>query len=159
MWRRHVSLTKDFPPTTPWTIDYVETHRRLVAALLDDRAAIGLFASSERLPNGWGIGFDERVVEYPWLLAQEPAGKTLDAGSVLNHAHILDRFQPRLSNLHIVTLAPEEIAFTERRISYLFADLRDLPYKDGWFDTVISVSTLEHVGMDNSLYGGLPARC
>jgi SAM-dependent methyltransferase len=28
-----------------------------------------------------------------------------------------------------------------------------LPYRDGYFDTVVSVSTLEHVGMDNTRYG------
>lgn len=32
-------------------------------------------------------------------------------------------------------------------------DLRDLPYRDNWFDTVVSLSTLEHMGMNNASYG------
>ena len=53
----------------------------------------------------------------------------------------------------ITTLAPEGHAFVERAVSYVFADLRALPFRDGWFDTVVSLSTLEHVGMDNAFYG------
>jgi SAM-dependent methyltransferase len=36
----------------------------------------------------------------------------------------------------------------------VYADLRELPFRDGFFDTVICASTLEHVGMDNTMYGG-----
>jgi SAM-dependent methyltransferase len=76
----------------------------------------------------------------------------LDAGSALNHDHVLDRLLPRVEALHIVTLVPEKRAFTERGVSYVYEDLRKLPYRDGYFDAVACVSTLEHVGMDNRLY-------
>jgi hypothetical protein len=33
------------------------------------------------------------------------------------------------------------------------ADLRDLPFEDAAFDVAIAISTLEHVGRDNSQYG------
>jgi SAM-dependent methyltransferase len=33
------------------------------------------------------------------------------------------------------------------------ADVRELPFGDGSFDQVLLVSTLEHVGADNSVYG------
>ena len=72
----------------------------------------------------------------------------LDAGSTLNHAHILQRLRPAMDKLHIVTLAPEERAFPELDVSYLFADLRDLPLSDDVYDQVVSISTLEHVGLD-----------
>ncbi|MEO8562049.1 MAG: hypothetical protein ABI601_08250 [bacterium] len=39
-------------------------------------------------------------------------------------------------------------------VRYEFSDLRALPYRDAWFPLVVSLSTLEHVGMDNSGYGG-----
>ena len=110
-----------------------------------------------RLPRGFGIGLDERVVEYPWLLSQAPRGRTLDAGSTLNHAHVLDRVRPLVDELHIVTLAPEAQSFPERGVSYVYADLRRLPYRDAYFDTVVSLSTLEHVGKDNSRYGARAA--
>ena len=55
--------------------------------------------------------------------------------------------------LHVVTLAPEEEAYPFLDVSYLFADLRRLPLRDETYDRVVSMSTLEHVGMDNSYYG------
>jgi SAM-dependent methyltransferase len=109
--------------------------------------------SREPLPTGYGVDGNERVVEIPWLLAQHPAGRVLDAGSALNHTEFLDLIQPRVRELHIVTFAYEGVAYVDRGISYLFSDLRHLPYADGYFDTVASISTLEHVGMVNSGYG------
>jgi SAM-dependent methyltransferase len=131
---------------------YVRRHERLMSDVLASNEALSNFQNGKQLPRGYGKGFDERVVEYPWLLAQALEGSVLDAGSTLNHGHILDAVQPEISDLAIVTLAPEPRAFPERGISYVFADLRSLPFKDSVFDIVVSVSTLEHVGMDNSLY-------
>jgi SAM-dependent methyltransferase len=128
-------------------------HVEFVSFVLDSPDAAALFARAARLPPGYGVGFDERVVEYPWLQSRLPRGRVLDAGSTLNHAHILDRFLPGLAELHIVTLAPERFSLTEPGLSYAYADLRDLPYPDGYFDAVVSLSTLEHVGMETSAYG------
>lgn len=136
----------------PWSEEYVERHTALVARALADPATIRRFAGADELPAGYGVGLDERVVEYPWLLAAQPAGRALDAGSTLNHAHILDRFLPSLDSLTIVTLAPEPVSFPDRGVNYVYADLRELPFDDRSFDVAISLSTLEHVGMDNSLY-------
>jgi SAM-dependent methyltransferase len=127
--------------------------RRLVAGALADPTVLAALRAGEGLPDGYGAGFDERLVEYPWLLAQAPFGRTLDAGSTLNHDHVLDAFQPQTDSLSIVTLAPETPSFPERGISYVYADLRELPFRDGVFDTVVCASTLEHVGMDNRGYG------
>jgi SAM-dependent methyltransferase len=127
--------------------------RRLVAGGLDDPSLLAALRAGARLPDGYGAGLDERVVEYPWLLAQAPFGRTLDAGSTLNHDHVLDAFLPQTDRLSIVTLVPETPSFPERGISYVYADLRELPFRDGMFDSVICASTLEHVGMDNRSYG------
>ena len=128
-------------------------HKGLVSYLLDSRDVERLFADGEQLPSGYGIGFDERVVEYPWLFSQLRGGVVLDAGSTLNHEHVLDRFLPRIARLHVMTLAPERVSFPERGVSYVYGDLRDIPYRDGYFDVVTAVSTLEHVGMDTRIYG------
>jgi len=130
----------------------VESHGALVEGVLGDPDALERFSGDGQLPGGYGVGFDERVVEYPWLMAARPRGRALDAGSTLNHAHILDRILPALDSLTIVTLSPEPDSFAERGVTYIYADLRELPFEDGSFDTVISLSTLEHVGMDNSMY-------
>ena len=61
-------------------------------------------------------------------------------------------------DLTIVTLAPEQASFNELGVSYLYADLRDLPLRDDWFDEVVCLSTLEHVGMDTAIYGATTPR-
>ena len=115
--------------------------------------ALDEFAPDREPPPGYGAKANERVVEIPWLLALRPTGRVLDAGSSLNHREYLDRIQPLVDELHIVTLAYEGTAYPDRGVSYAFADLRALPYRDDYFDTVVSISTLEHVGMDNTGYG------
>jgi SAM-dependent methyltransferase len=151
---RLAALLASHPPVSPpWTSEYVDRQQALVEMALDQPELMQLFADESALPAGYGIGFDERVVEFPWLSAMRPRGTVLDAGSTLNHAHILDRVLPTVDALFITTLAPEAVAFPERGVAYVYADLRDLPFRDGLFDTVVSLSTLEHVGMDNATYG------
>jgi SAM-dependent methyltransferase len=50
------------------------------------------------------------------------------------------------------------MAFTSMGVSYLYSDLRELPLREDWFDDVVCLSTLEHVGMDNSTYGAAAER-
>jgi SAM-dependent methyltransferase len=162
-WRRRLrvgrTLRRRFPaPASQWNEDYARRHAELVSFLLDDADALALFRHGESLPRGYGVAFDERVVEYPWFFAQGPRGRVLDAGSTLNHAHVLERLLPTVEALEIVTLAPEAESFPGRRVTYRFADLRDLPYEDGAFDTVASLSTIEHVGMDTTVYGAREPR-
>ena len=80
-------------------------------------------------------------------------GAVLDAGSALNHLHVLDRLRDRMDELDIVTLAPEPGTVPDVRARYVYADLRSLPMRDATYDRVVSISTLEHVGMDNAYYG------
>lgn len=141
------------PPQVPWTAEYAAAHRQFVSSMLKSPKIVELFAAQEQLPSKYGVGLDQRVVEYLWLCAQPLRGCAIDAGSALNHDHVLDHVLPRLGALHIFTKAPEDVQFQARGISYVFGDLRDLPYRDGFFDTLICVSTLEHVGMDNRRYG------
>ena len=56
----------------------------------------------------------------------------------------------------IAILEPEAVCFWQDRISYLYCDLRGIPFKDDWFDEVISLSVIEHIGMDNSIYSANP---
>jgi SAM-dependent methyltransferase len=148
------TFARRFPPADgPGTLAYDATHRALVGALLDREEWAALFAAGSSLPRGLGAGYDERVVEYPWLFSRGLRGRVLDAGSVLNHRHVLERALEAADEVTIVTLAPEPRSFNEFGVSYLYADLRDLPLRDDRFDEVVCLSTLEHVGMDNAVYG------
>jgi SAM-dependent methyltransferase len=152
------ATARNFPPVEPGTLAYDATHRALVGALLDDPEWRSLFASGGTQPTGLGAGYDERVVEYPWLFSRGLRGRVLDAGSVLNHRHVLERALSEVDELTIATLAPEPLAFNSLGVSYLYADLRELPLRDAWFDQVVCLSTLEHVGMDNTTYGASAER-
>jgi len=147
--------TIDYPeaPAEPWSEAYTRLHAAFVGRALDDRELIEAIRSGQPLPPGFGRGFDERVVEFPWLAGRRLDGTVLDAGSTLNHLHVLRRLRPRMDDLHIVTLAAEERAFPGLGISYLYADLRKLPLGDGVYDRVLSLSTLEHVGLDLEHFG------
>lgn len=147
-----------FPPVEPNTLEYLASHRALVGSLLADEGWRGLFARDEELPVGLGAAFDERVVEYPWLFSRGPCGRILDAGSVLNHRHVIEPMLDVADDLTIATLTPEQVSFNELGVSYLYADLRELPLRDDWFDEVICLSTLEHVGMDTAVYGATTPR-
>jgi SAM-dependent methyltransferase len=126
----------------------------VIAGVLDDIGIRERFRLSQPLPDQYGIAIDERCVEYPWALANLPAdGATvLDAGSALNHDYILDAAPLPTKRIAILTLAPEHACFWSRGISYLFSDLRDIPLRDGLFDAVTCLSTLEHVDFDNAYY-------
>lgn len=129
---------------------------REIDAVLRSEERMQPFRRDEALPDGYGLTLDERIVEYPWCFSRLPAGSSsiLDAGSILNQEFLLE--QPVLDNkrLTILTLGPEDQCHWQRGISYLFGDMRDIPARDGQFDTIVCLSALEHVGCDNSSYTG-----
>jgi SAM-dependent methyltransferase len=133
----------------PWTKGYIEYKEHEIARVLEEQVF-----TKGKLPGKFGYRIDERIVEYPWLFSRLPAteGTLLDAGSVLNFEYLLRQPQLAKKKVHICTLAPEERCFWELGVNYLFEDLRKLPYRDEWFDQIVCLSTIEHVGMDNSLY-------
>ncbi|MBF0273653.1 MAG: methyltransferase domain-containing protein [Nitrospinae bacterium] len=110
--------------------------------------------SLKRLPKGFGYRVDERIIEYPWLLSRlkEQQELLLDAGSALNIDYILSHPVLESKKIFISTLAPEENCFWKRGISYIYQDLRSTCFQDEYFDSVASISTLEHIGLDNSRY-------
>lgn len=133
----------------PWSLGYLEARDRQIAGAIDDVVRVGRFAPAA----GYGVGMDERVVEYPWFFEALPkhAASLLDAGSTLNHDMIMDRIPLDGTRLFVTTLAPEDRSFWRRGVSYTYEDLRDLSFRDAYFDCVAALSSLEHVGMDNTL--------
>jgi SAM-dependent methyltransferase len=93
----------------------------------------------------------ERVVEMPWVLSRYRGERTiLDVG----YAYALDVYLAGLLSLpaeavHGIDLAEAPIP-SMRRVR---ADIRQTPYRDASFDLVLCVSTLEHIGRDNTRYG------
>ncbi len=133
----------------PWTRGYEEYKgRQLMQALRSNPFNLG------KLPSGYGFRLDERVVEYPWFLSRIPAegsGTLLDAGSVLNFDFILRQDALKNKKIFISTLAPETLCYWRDGISYVYEDLRSSCFRDEYFDWIASLSTIEHIGLDNTM--------
>lgn len=141
---------------TPWSPGYDQYKSELIAAALANPSLLKTFSESGLLPTGYGFGVDERCVEYPWTIAHLSNHRNLllDAGSVLNFEYILAQPILQQKTLHILTLAPEANCFWQRGISYLYADLRTIPIQSNYYDEIVCLSTLEHIGCDNTIYVG-----
>ena len=138
----------------PWTEGYVDYKLEQIEKSLTNRNLLAGIQNGE-LPSGYGYRIDERIVEYPWIFSKLPSEEVslLDAGSTLNYGYVVNHDLIENKNLTIFTFAPEEIAYYKKRISYVYGDLREMYFKDESFDFVVSQSTIEHIDMDNSVYG------
>jgi len=132
----------------PWSFGYNEYKWKMIEKYLD----FNLFNEENFLKN-FGFRIDDRIIEYPWFFSRLPKqqGILLDAGSILNYERIISH--PLLLNkkIHILTLAPEHHCFWQKGISYVFEDLRNSCYKENYFDWIVCLSTMEHVGFDNTM--------
>lgn len=134
----------------PWSEGYSEyKERKIIESLKLTDSPINI------LPEKYGIGIDERIVELPWALSRlsNKNSQLLDAGSSFNFEFLIDTEILKRKKLFIFTYAPEKNAYPHKGISYIYGDLRKLPFNDKYFDEIVSVSTIEHIDMDNSLYG------
>jgi SAM-dependent methyltransferase len=120
---------------------------------LDDAIALGLAARARGEPLTWlqaPTGTDERVIEVPWVLSRlVPSGRVLEVGYAFAEAPYLAALLRSGVELVGVDLAGRDVEGMER----VEADVRDLPLADASVDQALLVSTLEHVGADNSGYG------
>jgi len=74
----------------------------------------------------------------------------LDAGSVLNFEFILDNPVFRSRTIVVYNLSPESVV-RRSNVSYIYGDLRNTILKNECFDEIVCISTLEHVGMNNTM--------
>lgn len=107
----------------------------------------------------YGIGMDERVIELPLaidIIRREQGVYVLDAGAALNLPFLKQhQLLSECNVIHLTQSGYNELPLFEgSQYSYVFGDLRTLLFNDNLFDYVICISTLEHIGMDNSRYGG-----
>ncbi|MGQ9926892.1 MAG: class I SAM-dependent methyltransferase, partial [Chloroflexaceae bacterium] len=146
----------------PGSKGYRSYRERYVQRTVASPQLMAAFRAAAPLPCGFGVRLDERVVEYPWTFARLERGprRLLDAGAALNHRFLLR--QPALVERTIViyTLGPSryERVFVQPNISYVYGDLRETILRDGSFDEAVCISTLEHVGMDNTRFYTSDAR-
>lgn len=140
----------------PWRPGYAGYREHYLRGVVGNTSILKIFRDGASLPEHYGFRLDARMVEIPWVLARasERTGAFLDAGSSLNYDYVLT--SPALADkkITIITLAPEAEAHWRLGVSYVFGDLRNSNFRDDFFDTIACISTIEHVGMDNSMYAG-----
>lgn len=138
----------------PWSKGYEPFKVNYISEILHDKNILDIFKNAKELPTHYGQFLDERVIEYPWLVSRSfsrPA-TVLDAGSITNHEYVLEHPFFKDIDLTILTAAPEDKCFFKKGISYVYADIRQLPFQTDWFDVIVCLSTLEHIGMNNEIY-------
>jgi SAM-dependent methyltransferase len=99
-------------------------------------------------------GSDERPIEIPWCLARYAGERhVLDVGYAFAEpaylAGLVGLGAPGLTGVDLVAKEVPGLIGVQ-------ADLRDLPFEDGAFELAIAISTLEHIGSDNTQYGHAP---
>ena len=126
--------------------------------LLDDAIAGALAARGrgKRLRHLSGPPWlDERIVEIPWVLSRLGSGAVLEVGHAFAEpAYLSALVRSGAERLAAVDLAEREVP----GLSAFVGDVRELPFEPGTFDQVLLLSTLEHVGADNTVYGLAEAR-
>jgi SAM-dependent methyltransferase len=121
--------------------------------LLDDGIAFARGARERGDRPRWlqgPAGTDERVVEIPWVLSRLSGARALEVGyAFAEPPYLAALLQAGFEELVGVDLAAADVP----GLRGVQADVRDLPFADDSFDLALCVSTLEHVGADNSGYG------
>jgi len=98
----------------------------------------------------FGIGDSERCIEIPWAIScYKGERRVLDVG----YANAEDRYLNPLLDLRIPELHGLDLA--SRVVSDIVpvvGDMRKMPFHDAVFDLIFCISTIEHVGWDNTIY-------
>lgn len=100
------------------------------------------------------LTLSERTVEIPFVLSQyHGEARVLEIG----FAHAEPRYVEALQSLEIPLLVGLDLVPGNQKLAQVFSpvvgDVRTSLFRAGAFDLVLLVSTVEHVGRDNSGYG------
>lgn len=99
-----------------------------------------------------GVYTTERVVEVPWVLSRyRGERRILDVG----HANAPRVYAAALWCLRWPGLFGVDVVAGRRPHRSTVADVRRLPFRSRAFDLTMCISTLEHIGLDNRVYGWL----
>ncbi len=103
-------------------------------------------------------GLDERVVELPWVYERLAAGRgggLVDIGSTLNSEFHIRYLTSRFTSVtYLNPYRDDGYRSTVPGVSYLARDARAPGLPSGSVEFMTCISVLEHMGCDNTRYGG-----
>jgi O-antigen chain-terminating methyltransferase len=98
----------------------------------------------------YGAGKTERIIEIPWALARYNGGRrVLEVGCSFaseNPDYIEGLLSLDIPELHGIDISSVDAPGFIKKT----ADIRESGYETGFFDFILCISTLEHVGQDNA---------
>jgi O-antigen chain-terminating methyltransferase len=98
----------------------------------------------------YGLGKTERVIEIPWALSKYNGGRrVLEVGCSFaseNPDYIEGLLSLNIPELHGIDVSSVEAPHFIKKT----ADIRESGYETRFFDFILCISTLEHVGKDNT---------
>jgi SAM-dependent methyltransferase len=100
--------------------------------------------------QSFGIGDTERCIEIPWAVScYRGERRVLDVG----YANAEDRYlEPLLAQKIPELYGLDMVSRAIPGIISVAGDMRRMPFRDGIFDLIFCISTIEHVGWDNTIY-------
>lgn len=136
----------------PWSKGYSKYRSALIENTINTDIFAAFQSPSRQLPLNFGVRIDERCVEIPWVHARMGGAKYhLDAGCAYFKFQCARSSISKDTEVTLLSLDERDMAYAmPGQVKRMTADLRKLPMPDKIFDTITCISTLEHVGMDNT---------
>ncbi len=118
---------------------------------------VGMGESVDQVLSGFDARqYDERVAEYTyfsaWLQRAGKQAEILDVGCVLNNSLVDPVLTTSCESVWFCNVDLEPVA-VEVPVYYHLSTLQDAFQNGRKFDVITSLSTIEHIGYDNSQYG------
>ena len=139
----------------PWSRGYNEHKHFEINSAISNAQVLEAFRNG-KAPENFGVGVDERIFEYTWIFSRldDDDKKMLDAGSTFNYKYLLEHSAIVNREVTIFTFYPEVPSFKNKKgKQYVYGDLRKMELRSEAYDLVVSQSTIEHIDMDNNIYG------
>lgn len=89
-----------------------------------------------------------RCIEYPFAASHlGDAGCILDVGTVKSDPAWIAWLESLSRDIHATDYDPPDDSF--ENIDFVQSDVRSLPFEDNFFDAVLAVSVIEHIGLED----------
>ena len=140
------------PSILPWSEGYSDKRNSIIETIVD-KISITRFDFTKNIPQSYGYGIDERCIEIPWVFSKirHKSKNILDAGCAFFEFGCI-RNSINNTNCYLLALNKQDMFLNVKEKKYyrICGDLRNLPFKDNFFECITCISTIEHVGLDNT---------